>query len=334
MLRLSLSQYYMDLHPLALPLLGIIFGLVALIWSADKFIDGAAATARHFKMPCFLIGMLIVGVGTSAPEIFVSAMSALDANPGIALGNAYGSNISNIALILGLTALITPVVAHSRVMKKELPLLTLITLLAIYQAWDGVISRWDATILFLVFVSIVGHSIWSGYRTQKQDDAPIKAAEYTLPKSLTYLFVGLFILMGSSRLLVWGSVECAQYFGVSDLIIGLTIIAIGTSLPELASTIAATRKGEHDIALGNILGSNMFNTLLVVGVGAAIHPITVQQEVIERDMSLMLGLTLSLFFVCAAFKGDKGLVNRYEGGALALGYFVYLGVLVYHIIGA
>ena len=316
---------------MTLPLLAIVAGLGLLVWSADRFVSGAASTARHFGMPPLLIGMVIVGFGTSAPEMVVSAFAALQGNPGIALGNAYGSNITNIALILGVTALIGPIAVHSQVLRKELPLLTAATVLAAWQLLDGVLSRLDALVLLIAFGGLMAWTIWQGVG-KKTDSLGSEVAQEldqrTMPlgRAISWLVAGLVLLIASSRLLVWGAVELARSFGVSDLLIGLTIVAVGTSLPELASSVIAARKGEHDIALGNILGSNLFNTLAVVGIAGAIHPMAVAPEVMTRDILTMAALTVSLFLFGYGFRGP-GRINRFEGAALLacyVGYTVYL----------
>lgn len=312
-------------------IIAVVFGLVLLVWSADRFVEGASSTARYFGMPPLLIGMVIVGFGTSAPEMMVSALAALQGNPGIALGNAYGSNITNIALILGITALISPIAVHSQVLRKELPILTVVTALAAWQLWDGEITRFDAIVLLAVFGGLMAWTIWQGI--QKKVDALGNEMEQELKNhaipirlAVIWLVVGLVLLIVSSRILVWGAVEIAHNFGISDLIIGLTIVAVGTSLPELASSIVAARKGEHDIALGNILGSNLFNTLAVVGIAGVIHPLTVEPEVFTRDSLVMSALTLSLFVIGYGFRGP-GRISR-VGGAVLLtcytGYNLYL----------
>ncbi|PTB94688.1 calcium/sodium antiporter [Marinobacter sp. B9-2] len=303
----------------------IIAGLILLVWSANKFVEGSATTASHFGMPPLLIGMVVVGFGTSAPEMAVSALAASQGNPGLALGNAYGSNITNIALILGITALMAPIAVHSQVMRKELPILILVTAFAGWQLWDGDLSRMDAVGLMLVFVLLIGWSIYQGFR--QPDDALAKemAEEvHAMPlrKALLWLVVGLLLLIVSSRILVWGAVDLATMFGISDLVIGLTIVAIGTSLPELASSIIAARKGEHDLALGNILGSNLFNTLAVVGIAGLIAPMSVAPEVLTRDFPVMAALTLVLFAMCYGFRGP-GRINRLEGSALLLAFVAY-----------
>ncbi|HDZ10214.1 calcium/sodium antiporter [Pseudohongiella sp.] len=320
-------------------LLAIAVGLVILVWSADRFVDGAAVTARHFNIPPLIIGMVIIGFGTSAPEMVVSALASWQGNPGIALGNAYGSNITNIALILGITALISPILVDSQVLRRTLPILSLVTLLAAWQLFDDFISRADALVLLGVFAGIMIWTVVQGQRDQRAAshdplgvEINVELESKTLPlrKAVMWTVVGLLLLIVSSRILVWGAVNIAQGLGVSDLIIGLTVIAVGTSLPELASSVIAARKGEHDMALGNILGSNMFNTLAVVGIAGVIHPMGVGHEVLSRDMTVMVGLTLSLFVIGYGFRG-QGRINRLEGLLLVSAYVAYTGWLIYSV---
>ena len=312
--------------------LAVFVGLVLLVWSADRFVDGSASAARHFGMPPLLIGMVIVGFGTSAPEMLVSALAAMQNNPGIALGNAYGSNITNIALILGITALISPIAVHSQVLRKELPMLTAVTLLAAWQLGDGALTRIDALVLLGVFAGLMAWTIVQGVRKKtdalgQEMEAELTGQTMPMNRALLWVVVGLLLLIASSRILVWGAVEIAHGFGVSDLIIGLTIVAVGTSLPELASSVIAARKGEHDIALGNILGSNLFNTLAVVGIAGAIRPMPVAPEVLTRDMLVMGALTLALFVIGFGFRGP-GRINRLEGTVLLACYVGYTAYLV------
>lgn len=315
----------------------IVIGLTLLVWSADRFVDGAAGSASHFGMSPLLIGMVIVGFGTSAPEMVVSAIAATQGNPGLALGNAYGSNITNIALILGLVALLKPVAVGSSVLRKELPILAAVTLLSGWQLYDGNLTRLDALVLMVVFVAVMGWSIYQGMR----GGSDLLAVEITeelashpmpLKKAIFWLLVGLVVLVASSRLLVWGAVDIAQYFGISDLVIGLTIVAVGTSLPELASSLVAVRKGEHDIALGNVIGSNLFNTLAVVGIAAGIHPLAVEAVVFQRDWVVMALLTAALFVFGYGFRGP-GRINRVEGAVLVAAYVAYTLYLVVMVIG-
>ncbi|MFA7287575.1 MAG: calcium/sodium antiporter [Melioribacteraceae bacterium] len=318
---------------MTLAIVAIICGVILLVWSADKFVEGSASTARYFGMPPLLIGMVVVGFGTSAPEMVVSALASLQRNPGIAIGNAYGSNIANIGLILGLTALISPIVVHSNILRKELPILAGVTALSIFLIYDLEISFLDAIILLLVFGGLM---YWTIRQRIKEKQDPLakeieeETATHSMPikKSVFWLVVGLILLIISSRILVWGAVELATIFGVSDMIIGLTIVAVGTSLPELASSIIAVRKGEHEIALGNILGSNLFNTLAVVGIAGAIFPINVAPETLSRDIVIMAGLTLFLFVIGYGFKTKHGRINRIEGAGLLLFYIGYTTYLV------
>lgn len=315
-----------------LPMLALCAGLGLLVWSADRFIDGAASVARHFSMPPLLIGMIIVGFGTSAPEMVVSALAAMNGNPGIALGNAFGSNITNIALILGLTALLKPIEVHSQVLRKELPLLAAMTAVTAFLIHEGNLTRADALIMLAFFGALMFWTVRQGMETKgdafgEEMGDEMCAQCMPLNRACFWLIAGLALLIASSRLLVWGAVEIAHGLGVSDLIIGLTVVALGTSLPELASSLIASRKGEHDIALGNVLGSNLFNTLAVVGIAGVIHPMDVEPGVISRDIPVMTALTLSLFLLGFRFK-RPGRINRYAGGALLACYIGYTAFLV------
>ncbi|WP_020406054.1 calcium/sodium antiporter [Hahella ganghwensis] len=313
-------------------LAAVVAGLVILVWSADKFVDGAAATAKHLGMSSLLIGMVIVGFGTSAPEIVVSVLASMQGNPGLALGNALGSNITNIALILGVTAVLSPIIVQSNIIRKEFPLLIAISALAVVLLIDGEISRYDGMILLIAFVAVMGWSIYTGMKGGDdilvgEFEQELSEEQMSLKMSIFWLVIGLLLLVGSSRLLVWGAVDIATSLGVSDLIIGLTIVAIGTSLPELASSIAATRKGEHDLAIGNVIGSNMFNTLTVIGIAGVISPLGVDSEVIYRDLPVMCVLTLLLLAFSHGF-GKQGKITRMEGSALLLAYAGYTAWLV------
>lgn len=318
---------------IALYLLSIFTGLALLVWSADRFVEGSIAAAKQLKVPPLLIGMIIVGFGTSAPEMIVSAISAFQGSPGIALGNAYGSNICNIALILGVTAIINPIQVHSAILKKELPILSLVTFISVILLINGSLSRADAVILLILFlIFLVWSTVMQNSHTSdslaREVNTEINTPAMTLKKSIFMLFLGLAVLILSSRLLVFGAVETARLAGVSDLLIGLTIVALGTSLPELASSVMAARKKQHDIALGNIIGSNLFNTLAVVGIAGVIHPLAVEREILTRDVPVMVFLTLSLFLIGYGFKHMPGQINRFEGLFLLLSYAGYTGWLV------
>ncbi len=319
-----------------LSVIAIIVGLAVLVWSADLFVDGAAGVARSLGMSTLLVGMIVVGFGTSAPEMSVAALASMQGNPGIALGNAYGSNIANIALILGVTAVVSPVVIRSQVLKKELPILLAVTMLAFLHLQDGQITGVEATIELIILVLVfTWMTLQSRKKTAQVDTLEVGVEEefekITPLKAWGFLVVGLVLLVVSSRTLVWGSVNIAQSFGISDLVIGLTIIAIGTSLPELAASIAAARKGEHDLAVGNVIGSNLFNTLAVVGIAGAINPINVPVEAISRDWVVMFALTVLLFVIGYPKKanGEKS-INR-VGGVLLLS--LYIAYTIYLIAG-
>ena len=310
--------------------LAVIAGLALLVWSADRFVEGAAATAQYFGMSPLLIGMVIVGFGTSAPEMVVSVLAAVQVNPGIALGNAYGSNITNIALILGITALISPIAVQPQIIRRELPILMAVTALAIWQLRDGMLSLADGVVLLVTLVALMGWTTLRGMKGRDNiardiaDELAQPESKMSLRRALFWLVLGLVLLILSSRLLVWGAVDIAQALGVSDLIIGLTVVAIGTSLPELASSVMAARKGEHDIAVGNIIGSNLFNTLAVVGLAATIHPMSVAAEVLHRDALVMAALTILLF----VFVWSRKRITRLEGAILLAAYIGYTAYLI------
>lgn len=319
-----------------LAIVAVIVGLAVLVWSADKFVDGAVGVAEFCGMSTLLIGMVIVGFGTSAPELTVSAISAAQGNPELALGNAYGSNIANIALILGATALISPILMQRSVLRGDLPILLAVSVLSIILVWDGSVARWNGILLLAVFAAAMAYSIHRELRKAKLEKSESQSGNVdiaepkkaSLGKSVFWLVLGLVLLVVSSRALVWGAVEIARTLGVSDLLIGLTIVAVGTSLPELASSIAAARKGENDLALGNIIGSNLFNTLAVVGLAAIVSPMdAIEKAVTYRDMPLMIALTVALIVLGFRRKGD-GRLNRIAGAILLAVYFGYLGLLI------
>lgn len=315
-----------------LAILAVVVGLAILVWSADVFIDGAVALANKLNVPSFLIGVIILGLGTSAPEMIVSMLAALEGSPELALGNAYGSNIVNIALVLGATVLISPIIIRKSIINRDMPLLLLVTAVAAWQLSDGVLSNTDGIVLIVLLVVVLGIQIILSLREgnhEHEDDTVEETAkaEHSMAQGLGRLFLGLLVLILSSRAIVWGAIELATLWGLSELIIGLTIVAIGTSLPELVASLSAARKGEHDMALGNIIGSNVFNTLGVVGVAALIAPITPSSIILSRDILAMGLLTLLLFAMCLfAFK-TKRAFGRTSGTTLVLffvGYTVWL----------
>ncbi|MEH6624863.1 MAG: calcium/sodium antiporter [Motiliproteus sp.] len=309
------------------PAVAILAGFMMLIWSADRFVIGAAGTAKNLGMSPMLIGLTVVSLGTSAPEMLVSSIAAYNDAGGLAIGNVLGSNIANIGLVLGATALIAPLPVKSGLMRKELPLLIGVTAAAGILLIDGHLGLIDG------FILLAGLAIclYLFARFQRYaDPAEVEHEEEELPDidlkpAIAWVIIGLILLAGSSRLLVWGATEIALQLGVSDLVIGLTIVAIGTSLPELAASIASALKGHHDIAIGNVIGSNIFNLLAVLPLPALIQPFEFESVVMWRDYSVMMAFTLAVLFF--AHITSKGTINRIEAIALLAGYSAYLGLL-------
>tara|TARA_Y100001001_G_scaffold160555_1_gene183385 strand:- start:468 stop:1451 length:984 start_codon:yes stop_codon:yes gene_type:complete len=302
-----------------LPSVVVALGLVGLLWSADRFVGAAAATAYRAGMSIMLVGMTIVSIGTSAPEIVVSVMASLDGAPDLATGNALGSNIANIALVLGVTALVVPIPVRFTIVRRELPLLLGATGLAGYALADGSLDRLDAALLIALLV----FSLWWLFRADEAeqemaDDIPGMA----LGKAIGWLVLTLAVMIASSRALVWGATELARTFGVSELVIGLTVVAIGTSLPELAACVASALKRHHDLAIGNVIGSNLFNMLAVLPVPALLAPGVTDPAAAGRDFPVMLGLTLLL--AALLLWQRRGRLGRWIGALLACTYALYL----------
>lgn len=313
-------------------LLFIAMGIALLVWSAGWFVTGAAALSRHLGVPALVVGMIVVGFGTSAPEIVVSILAAMQGNPGLALGNAFGSNITNIALILGVTAVMSPITVASGVLRKEMPILLGVTVLVVGVLWDLQLSRMDALVLLGVFGVFVAWSLILGLRSGgdalgEEIDRELQAHPMPLGSAVVRLALGLVMLVISSRMLVHGAVGIAKLLGVDDLVIGLTVVAVGTSLPELASSIVAAKRGEHDLALGNVIGSNLFNTLAVVGVAGIIQPMAADRALLERDLVVMTLLTVALFCMSTGIR-RQGRINRVEGMLLLVSFAAYTVYLV------
>ncbi len=319
----------MTLTALTPAIAALLAGLVILVWSADRFVLGAAATARIMGISPLVIGLTIVSLGTSAPEMFVSTVAALDGAGGLAVGNAIGSNIANIALVLGVTALVAAIPIQKNLIKKEIPLLLLVTIIAGLVLADLTLDLFDAVILIIALVAAIyllfqqtsesGESIIDEDEQAEIDAMPAKNAVF-------WLVVGLAALMISSKMLVWGATSIAHAFGISDLVIGLTIVAIGTSLPELAASVASALKGHHDIAIGNIIGSNIFNLLAVLPIPGLIAPLVIDSIVLERDYMTMLGLTIGLI-VIIALSFRRGIIPRFTGFILLASYVAYMALL-------
>lgn len=304
-------------------------GFVVLVWAADRFVHGSAAVARNLGVSPLLIGLTIVGFGTSAPELLVSAIAAVNGSANLAIGNAIGSNITNMALVLGVSALVAPMDVKGTVLKRELPILVGCMLLGTVLMLDGHLGRLDGAILAVGLLAMMSWVVWLGRRSEDDGSMDGELPD-PLPtwKASFWILVGLTLLLGSAQLLVWGATELAHALGVSDLVIGLTVVAIGTSLPELAASVMAARRGEHELAVGNVIGSNMFNILGVMALPGLIAPSVVPTLVLRRDLPVMFGVTL-LFFVMTRFFLRPSHISRLEGAVLTGVFFAYLGVVFF-----
>jgi cation:H+ antiporter len=307
----------------------IILGFIGLIWSADRFVEGAAALAKNLGMTPIMIGLTIVSLGTSAPEIIVSISASLNHSGSLAVGNALGSNLANIGMVLGITALITPIPIASRILRRELPILLAATAAASYCLYDGVLSRADGISLLLGLGLIFTYLVMSkSHQPDAEHEADVEQIhDLDYGKAWLLFLLGLGLLIASSQLLVWGAKEVAIAAGISELIIGLTVVAVGTSLPELAATVTSAMKGHHDLAIGNILGSNLFNLLAVMAIPGLFTPITLAPEVFYRDYGAMAAITLLL---AAMLYGHRLFWNqashsigRLGGSLLLLSYAAY-----------
>lgn len=308
----------------------VLLGLALLIYSANIFVNGASSIARLFGMPPLIIGLTIVGFATSAPEIIVGSVSAWQDKTSIAIGNALGSNITNIGLVLGISVLLFPITLASNTIKREFGIMCIAIAIALLLMLDGHLSRYDALILLVALIVSIGSVVWLARQTAADDPLITEFAQEfsegdNLKTAIINLLLGIVLLVAGAELLVRGAVFIAEQFGVSDLVIGLTIVAIGTSLPELAASIASIIKKEADIAIGNIIGSNMFNMLAVLGIPTMINPDSFVNEVLTRDYPAMIGLTLLLGAMLFTF--SKGKLLRSEGAILVLCFIGYQYVL-------
>ncbi len=344
---------YPDL-PLWLSIVCVLVGFAVLAWSADTFVDGSSAVAKALGVSPFIIGMVVIGFGTSAPELCVSALSGATGHSDLSLGNAYGSCIFNIAVILGVAALIKPIVVKPSVVFVAVPALVMIALLScLLVTLGGGFSRLDGAILLGVFAVLLPAYCWFDQSQKRKSDvqdpghdkreAPLGeaasrrfevATSATLPlwKAWLFLFVGLAFLVASSHALVWGCVDLARTMGVSELLIGLTVVAVGTSLPELASAVASARKGEHEFVLGNIVGSNFFNTLAVVGLAGTISPFKDPSPyLLTRDLPAMVFATvlIGVFGFNARAPREPKTVGRLAGGIWLLLFAMYTGLMLW-----
>lgn len=305
----------------------VIGGFILLVWGADRLVAGAAATARNLGVSPLVIGLTIVAFGTSAPELVVSAMAAFQGNPGLAVGNAIGSNIANIGLILGVTALLYPLRVESEILKREYPLLMLIMIGSFIMAADLIYDRTEGWLMLAGLAALVIWMVRFGLRRGPQDPLAEEFAaeipsDMPMRIAVMWLLVGLVILPLSSHFLVDGAVSIAQSLKVYDAVIGLTIVAFGTSLPELAAALTSALRKEDDLAIGTVIGSNMFNILGVLGIAATVSPVHVEELMLKQDFPVMFLLTVLLFFMAYGISGP-GKISRNSGGLLLAIYGCY-----------
>ncbi len=310
----------------------LLVSLVILVWSADKFVFGASSLARNFGISPMIIGLTIVAMGSSAPEMMIAGTASLEGHPNTAIGNAIGSNITNIALVLGITAILHPLSVSSTTIKREIPLILAITALACWMLSDQYFSFYEGLILIIGFVTYIVSLLFITLKRAKQqpiDDAMLIEAEQEVPqaikssKALLWLVMGFILLPLSAVYLVDSAEYIARAFGVSDLVIGLTVLAVGTSLPELAASIMSIIKKEDDLALGNIIGSNIFNILAVLSLAGILAPGEIDPQVPMRDAPYMLGITLLLFILCLGRKLGKFNISRFKGVLLLVAFIGY-----------
>ncbi len=310
----------------------VIVGLLFLVWGADRFVHGAAATARNLGIPPLLIGLTIVALATSAPEILVSVVAALRGEPDLAIGNAIGSNIANIGLVLGVVALLRPVELKSATLRREMPALLAVTLLTVSLFLDSYLGRVDGLVLLAGLVIVMIWLIRLGFRSSAGD--PLQAEfDAEIPKHMSmrvaifWLVVGIATLLLGAQLMVDGAIDIAKILGVSEVVIGITMVALATSIPELAVSVVSAFRGEYGLAIGNIVGSNIFNLLAVIGVAATIQPAALPPSVLSLHIFVMVAFTLVLFAMTYEYEG-RGQITRFEGLALIAAYLAYQGYVV------
>jgi cation:H+ antiporter len=304
----------------------IVIGLTVLAWSADKLVHYAVSLANHLGVTPFFIGVVIIGFGTSAPEMLISALAALDDSGGLAVGNALGSNIANIGLVLGFAALFSPLVLSRKILRFDISVLFVITILTSYLLLDRHLSTIDGLILVSCLALFL---IWSALSNMsEQVDDEIEDDKISLTKSSLWTVGSLILLLASSKLLLEGAIGVSEALGISELMIGLTVVAIGTSMPELAASIAAAKQKQTGLIIGNILGSNAFNTLGVLGIVGLLSDTEIQPEVLYRDFPMLYG-TMILLTVLAVKRGKLG---KPSGAILLISYLSYLGFLIYNAI--
>ncbi|AJD47338.1 sodium/calcium exchanger protein [Isoalcanivorax pacificus W11-5] len=308
-----------------LAILACIAGLIALVWSADRFVGGASGLALRLGMTPMTVGLTLVALGTSAPEILVSTAAALTGSSDLAIGNALGSNIANIGMVLGITLLVSPILLHRDTLRQDMPACLLVALLAGALMYDGQLSRLDGVILIGALLALIA-LMWQFRRGQVGDEGEIPEHGSTTGADLWLFISGLLVLLISARILVWGAVELARTLGVSETVIGLTLVAVGTSLPELAASVAAALRKHADLAIGNVVGSNIMNLVTVLPVPALVAPGLIEPSLVHRDYPAMLGITVLLML--AMLLARRRTMGRVTGGVLLAAYGAYLGLLV------
>lgn len=324
----------MEVVPFELYLLPALLAPIFLAWGANRFIDGASALSFNLGMSPLLIGVLVMGFGTSLPELLVSLFSSVMGNSGLSLGNAYGSNIINVGFVLGLAAIMSPVIVQNHVVRRELPLLILATAITAYFVMDFELSRSDGTILLVLFVVLLAYLVRASRRESTEIANPnlqtnLDERSISLGKSINYLLVGLAVIALCSAALVWSARGIVTNLGVSETVVGVILLAIGTSLPELVVIVLAAQRKEHELALGNVIGSNLFNTLAVVGTAGLVAPSVLAAELVTRDLPVMFVFTGVLVVMAYGWGRRTGVINKVEGGVLLLGAAGYVAYLVY-----
>ena len=320
---------------LYIPMVALIAGLIGLVWGADKFVNGSVGVAKNFGISSLVIGLTVVSIGTSAPEIIVSINAALKDSGGLAVGNAIGSNLANIGLVLGVTALVAPIPVKQYLLREESPILLVVTALAGLCLYDSQLDRFESVMLGILVLPILIFMVKfkKNHQTSKKPSTTDEIEITNIKLAVFWLTVGLLGLLVSAEITVWGAKSIASYFNVSDLIIGLTVIAIGTSLPELAASVMSALRGHHDIALGNIFGSNLFNILLVMTTAGAISPMTLPNSVFARDYAALAGMTIlmvGIVFISPAKaerQNKSPNISRIFGVVLLLAYCGYYIIL-------
>ena len=318
---------------MVLYVLSMLVGLGLLVWGADRMVIGAAVTARNMGVSPMLVGLTVVGFATSAPEILVSAAAALHGSPNLAVGNALGSNIANIGLVAGVAAITQPLVVHSQTLRRELPVMLAVSVLPVLLFPDQTLGRMDGIFLLLVFVGFIYWIIKLGIKTHGHDPIETEYSE-DIPvgispgKAWLWIAVGLALLVLGSEFLVSGARNFSTALGISELVVGVSVLAIGTSLPELAVSVVSVRKGHHGLALGNIIGSNAFNTLAVLGVAATIHPAKLDLDTVRLHLPVMLAFTVTFFFMAYNYNGSMR-VNRFSGLLLLIAFIAYHSYVAY-----